>query len=100
MRVLLARLAGDDRGALLSMEFLLVAAILVLGLVVGLTTLRNALATEFTAMANAVLTLNGGSGSSGASGAISSGSGATTLTDPVCTPATSVSVVGVTSPCP
>ncbi len=93
MRVLLARLAADDRGALLSLEFLLVAAILVLGLVVGLTTLRNALATEFTAMANAILTLNGGSGSSGASGAA-------TLADPVCTPATSVSVVGVTSPCP
>ncbi len=97
MRRLLSRLAADDRGALLSMEFLLVSAILVLGLVVGLTTLRNALATEFTAMANAVLNLNGGSG---ASGNIAGTSGATQLQDPVCTPASSVSFVGANSPCP
>ena len=36
MRVVLARLAADDRGALLSLEFLLVAAILVLGIVEGI----------------------------------------------------------------
>jgi Flp pilus assembly pilin Flp len=67
MRVFLARLWADDRGALLSIEFLLVSSILVLGLVVGLATLRNALVTELTELSNSVLTLNGGaSGSSGA----------------------------------
>jgi Flp pilus assembly pilin Flp len=94
MRQLLACLWADDRGALLSIEFLLVSTILVLGLVVGLAALRNALATELTALANAILTLN-----SGSSGGSSGTSGATQLMDPVQTPPTSVSVIDATPTC-
>jgi Flp pilus assembly pilin Flp len=89
MRSLLARLWSDDRGALLSIEFLLVSTILVLGLVVGLATLRDALATEFTEMANAVLTLNGGSGGS---------SGTQQATPPQSVAPTSVSDIDVNVP--
>jgi hypothetical protein len=91
MRVLLTRWWADDRGALLSLEFLLVSTILVLGLVVGLASLRSALASELTALANAILTLNNGS-SSGSSGA-------TQLIEPQLTPPTSVTTIDPNPAC-
>jgi Flp pilus assembly pilin Flp len=57
MARLLFALWDDDAGALLTTEFLFLATILVIGLVVGLTTLRNAIATELTELANAILQL-------------------------------------------
>ena len=105
MRPLLARLAADDRGALLSMEFLLVSAILVLGLVVGLTTLRNAITAEFVALADALLALNTGFSVGGLSGCCSSVNGSQAIFIPsvapppfVCTPPIPV-IVTVTA-CP
>jgi Flp pilus assembly pilin Flp len=83
MRHLLARLWTDDYGTLNAIEFLLISSILVLGLVVGLTALRNAIVTEFEELANAI----NASGSSGSS------------CSHVCTPATSVSLIDV-DPCP
>jgi hypothetical protein len=52
------KLWTDDRGVLESIEFLLAATILVFGLVAGLTTVRNALVTEFEELANAILAIN------------------------------------------
>ena len=105
MHPLMYSLWADDRGAILSIEFLLIATILVLGLVVGLTTLRNAVAAEFAALADAILTLSVGYSFGGLSGCCSSVDGSQAIfvpgsvTPPTCTPATSVSVVSVTA-CP
>ena len=76
MRALLPKLWADDCGALLSIEFLLIASVLVLGLVVGLTTLRNAVTAEFVALADALLALNTGFSVGGLSGCCSSVDGA------------------------
>jgi Flp pilus assembly pilin Flp len=96
---------ADDRGAILSIEFLLIATILVLGLVVGLTTLRNAVVTEFAELGNAILTLSQGFSISGLSGGSFSVDGSQAIdtpgsvTPPTPTPPTSFSVIDVTS-CP
>jgi Flp pilus assembly pilin Flp len=96
---------ADDRGALLSIEFLLMASVLVLGLVVGMTTLRNAIAAEFAALANAILTLSVGFSIGGLSGCCSSVDGAQAIfipgsvTPPTCITPTSVSVITVNA-CP
>jgi Flp pilus assembly pilin Flp len=96
---------ADDSGAILSIEFLLMATILVLGLVVGLTTLRNAITAEFAALANAILTLSVGFSIGGLSGCCSSVDGSQAIfipgsvATPTCTPATSISLVSVAA-CP
>jgi Flp pilus assembly pilin Flp len=81
MSTMLARLWRDDRGAFSSIEFLLIASILILGLVVGLTDLRNAIAAQFEAMAAAI-------------------SPSSSSCSAVCTPAGSVTVVSVVPACP
>ena len=55
MSKMLQRLWKDDCGALISMEFLFVATILVIGLVVGLTNVRDAIDAELSELANAIL---------------------------------------------
>lgn len=67
----------DDRGALIATEFLFLATILVLGIVVGLTALRNAVVNEFEDFAGAVGALSQAysfSGTSGCCGAFTNGS--------------------------
>src|SRR5579884_1428341 len=54
------RLWDDDGGALIAMEFLFVATILVIGIIVGLVGLRDAVVAELTELGNAVLALNPG----------------------------------------
>ena len=58
MRWVFKKLWEDDRGILVTVEFLLAASTLVLGLTVGLTALRNAVVTEFEELANAILAIN------------------------------------------
>jgi hypothetical protein len=58
MRWLFMKLWEDDSGILVTVEFLLAASTLVLGLTVGLTALRNAIVTEFEELANAILAIN------------------------------------------
>ena len=53
MRQLLRRLWSDDRGALIASEYLFVATVLVLGIVVGLADLRTAINVELTELGNA-----------------------------------------------
>jgi Flp pilus assembly pilin Flp len=60
LRSVLSRLWADERGAILSIEFLTLASVLVLGLVVGLTSLRNAITVEFQELSNALLALSQG----------------------------------------
>ncbi len=105
MRPLFAKLWADDCGALLSIEFLLMATILVLGLIVGFATLRNAIVAEFAELANAILALSQGFSVGGLSGCCSSVDGSQAIdtpgsvTPPTCTAATSFSVIDVTA-CP
>jgi hypothetical protein len=68
MRKLLGKCWKDDAGALIAIEFLFVATILVIGTVVGLTAIRNAVNTELTELANAILSLNPSFTISGVSG--------------------------------
>jgi Flp pilus assembly pilin Flp len=72
MRTLL-RLWRDDCGALIATEYLFVATVLIIGLVLGLSTLRAALNAELTELANAILALSQGysvNGSSGPGGSV------------------------------
>jgi hypothetical protein len=105
MRKLLTTLWADDCGTLEAIEFLLTATILVLGLVVAFTTLRNAITAEFAELSNAILALSQGFSVGGLSGCCSSVDGSQAIdtpgsvTPPTCTAATSISVIDVQA-CP
>ena len=106
MKNLLATLWNDDRGALIAMEYLFVATILVIGIVIGLVNVREAINVELTELGNAILALSQGytvSGSSGSGGSVD-GSAAIdfpgTLTGPVSTPPAIPSVIDVLPPSP
>jgi Flp pilus assembly pilin Flp len=105
MRKLLAKHWKDDGGALIATEYLFVATVLVIGTVVGLTAVRNAVNAELTELANAILALSQGyviSGQSGC-GAATDGTSVTDLpgTEPCpvnTTPSVPV-VLGCDTPC-
>jgi len=89
---LFRKLWSDDQGALIAMEFLFVAVITVIGIITGLVAVRNAINTELTELANAILALSPGYAFSGQSGccAYTDGSQAivipTQLPFPTCSP--------------
>src|SRR5262249_44152457 len=58
MRNLMLKLWKDDGGALIATEWVFVATILVLGSITGLVAVRQAVLSELTEFANAVLSLN------------------------------------------
>jgi Flp pilus assembly pilin Flp len=105
MKRLIAKLWNDDLGALIAIEFLFVATILVIGIVVGLTTLRNAINAELSELANAILALSEGYTISGVSGCCSSVDGSQandtpgTVADPTCIPPSNPSNIDVPA-CP
>src|SRR5689334_13400955 len=68
MRKLLNKLWKDDCGALIAMEFLFVATILVIGIIVGLVAVRDAVNVELSELANAILALSEGYSFAGQSG--------------------------------
>ena len=86
------KLWSDDQGALIATEYLFVATILVIGVVVGLADFRSAVNAELTELGNAILALSEGYTISGISGggASTDGSMATdtpgNLNGPVLTP--------------
>jgi hypothetical protein len=101
MAQLLRKLWQDDCGALISSEFLFVATILVIGVIVGLTAVRSALNAELTQLGNAFLALSQGftiSGQSG-SGGQTDGSAAidtpSTLQSPVLIPPSQPVIISV-----
>ncbi|HYV34591.1 MAG TPA: hypothetical protein VE988_02740 [Gemmataceae bacterium] len=73
MNALGKKLWQDDNGALLSAEYLFMATILVIGIVVGLAGVRDAINIELTELGNALLalsqgfTINGTTGNGGSS---------------------------------
>jgi hypothetical protein len=85
------------------MEFLFLATILVIGLVVGMTGVRSAITTEMTELGNAILALSQGYAISGVSGCCGSVDGSQaidtpgTLPDPTCTPPSFPSLIDVTA---
>jgi hypothetical protein len=82
MRQLLVKLYRDDCGALISSEFLFVATILVIGTIVGLANVRDAVNAELTEFANALLALSEGYVISGVSGCSSSTDGSQAIDTP------------------
>src|SRR5262245_14281338 len=66
---LFRKLWRDDEGALIATEFLFVATILVIGIIIGLTNLRTAINAELTELGNAILALSQGYTISGQQGA-------------------------------
>jgi len=105
MKSMLKKMWSDDQGALIAMEFLFVATILVIGVVVGLTAVRNAVATELSELANAILALSQGYTVSGLSGCCSSVDGSSAqdfpglVTPPTCVAPSVPSVIDIPVPC-
>jgi hypothetical protein len=104
MQQMFNKLWSDDRGVLEAIEFLLTASILVFGLVVGLTAVRNAITAELEMLANAILAINFSFSVGGLSGCCSSVQGSQAIQTPqlvtphVCTPPIP-SIIDVTA-CP
>jgi Flp pilus assembly pilin Flp len=72
---MMRKLWNDDQGALIATEYLFVATILVIGMVVGLTNVRDAVNAELTELGNAILALSQGFTISGISGSSASTDG-------------------------
>jgi Flp pilus assembly pilin Flp len=104
MAQLMRKLWQDDCGALISSEFLFVATILVIGVIIGLTAVRSALNAELTELGNAFLALNQGftiSGQSGFGAQVEGSMAIDTpglLTGPVLIPPSNPSVIDVPVP--
>jgi Flp pilus assembly pilin Flp len=82
MRQMVRKLWKDDEGALIATEWVFVATILVLGTIVGLVAVRNAVLTELTDFANAVLALNQSYSFSGVSNCVGSTAGSAFVSGP------------------
>jgi Flp pilus assembly pilin Flp len=82
MNRLLQRLWKDDGGALIAAEYLFVATIVDIGIVVGLTGVRNAINAELTELGNAYLALSQGYIISGESGCSASTDGSQAIDTP------------------
>jgi Flp pilus assembly pilin Flp len=104
MKHLMAKLWNDDCGALIAMEFLFVATILVIGIIVGLTAVRSAINIQLSNLADAILALNMSYAFSGQSGCCAETEGSqfimtpTQVPQPFCIPPISPSVSTLT-PC-
>ncbi len=101
MKQLISRFWKDDRGAIISIEYLFFVTIVVFGVIVGLAGLREAVVDELTELGNAILALSQGytiSGLSGSNGGTDGSQAIDTpglLTPPTLVPPTSVSVIDV-----
>jgi len=104
MKLLAKKLWSDDDGALIAMEFLFVATILVIGIIVGLSAVRVAVNAELSELANAILALSQGYSLAGQTGCCAATDGSqaidtpSTVTPPTCTAPAIPSVIDVT-PC-
>jgi Flp pilus assembly pilin Flp len=81
MKTLFQRLWKDDCGALIATEWVFVATILVLGIITGLIAVRQAVISELTEFANAVMALDQSFSFAGQSNCLSSTAGSA-ATDP------------------
>ena len=89
MRRVIKRLWNDDRGALIATEWLFVATIIVIGLVVGLVYIRNAVTSKLSEFAQAIMYINvsyqypGLAGKFSSSGPLASSAGASVRNSPI-----------------
>ena len=85
MRKLFSRLWADDGGALIATEWVFVATILILGIITGLIAVRQAVISELTEFANALMALDQSYSFAGQSNCMAStaGSAATDSTDTI-----------------
>jgi Flp pilus assembly pilin Flp len=91
MKHLMSKLWKDDGGALIAAEYLFVASIVGIGIVVGLTGVRNAINAELTVLGDAYLALNLSYTISGVTGCGASVAGSEAIDIPTqLTPPTSV----------
>ena len=101
MNQLFAKLWNDDSGALIAIEYLFVATILVIGIVIGLVNVRGAINAELSELANAYLALSQGYTISGVSGCCAATDGSQAIdtpglvTSPICVPPSNPSVIDV-----
>jgi len=79
MRQLMLRMWQDDSGALIATEWVFVATILVLSLVVGLKAVESAVEGELVDLANAIGSLNQSFSFGGSSGCCASAAGSSFL---------------------
>jgi Flp pilus assembly pilin Flp len=99
MKQVMLKLWKDDHGALIASEWLFVATILVIGIIVGLANVRDAVNTELSEFANALLALSQGYIISGQSGCCSETDGSQAIDTPslvpevLCTPPAIPSVI-------
>jgi len=68
MKALLCRLWNDESGAIVSAEIVLIASILVIGVIVGLKSLRDSVVTELADVAQAISNFNQSFSFSGVTG--------------------------------
>jgi Flp pilus assembly pilin Flp len=105
MRNVLNKLWADDAGWIISVEMILIFTIISLGLIVGLTSLRNAIVSELIEVSNAITVLDQSYGFVGITGCnvnnFTNGSHATDTAHTVSytvTPVTALSIDVI--PCP
>ncbi len=82
MSQLFKKLWNDDCGALIAAEYLFVATILVIGIIVGLAAVRDAVNTELSELANAYLALSQGYIISGQTGCCAQTDGSQAIDTP------------------
>jgi Flp pilus assembly pilin Flp len=101
MKHLMAKLWNDDCGALIATEFLFIATILIIGIIVGLTSVRTAVNVELSNLADAILALNMSFAFSGQSGCCAQTEGSQFIMTPqlvpgpLCVPPIAPSVSGL-----
>jgi Flp pilus assembly pilin Flp len=89
MHQMIRKLWNDDQGALIASEWLFIATIMVIGLVVGLVYIRNAVTSKLSEFAQAIMYVNVGyqypglDGKFSASGALATTPGATVRNYPI-----------------
>jgi Flp pilus assembly pilin Flp len=104
MRHLLQRLWRDDRGALISVEYLFFSTIVIIGSIIGMANLRDAINVELTETANALMAISQGFTISGVSGTTAQTSGSQAIDTPTVagditlTPPAAPSVIDVQPP--
>jgi len=94
MRKMLAQFWRDECGAVVAGEWVFVATILVLGSITGLVAVRQAVLSELTEFANAVLALNQSFSFSGQSNCQSSTAGSAAVDKNDLIPLRSVGAIG------
>lgn len=82
MRHSLNALWSDDAGSVIAIEFLFLVTILIIGIICGLASVRDAVSTELAEVANAILALSQGYSIQGLTGCCSEVQGSQAIDTP------------------